>query len=85
MSHTAVVDVPPLLLAGARAEVPPIEQLHPRPPGTSRGVLGWMKEGLLLVAVVYAFPLAILAIGIPVALTINGLLIAASWAWKTVL
>jgi hypothetical protein len=46
---------------------------------------GWVKEGLLLVGVVYALPIAILAIGIPVALTINGLLIAAGWAWRAVL
>jgi hypothetical protein len=86
MSHTAVAvaDVPSLVLAGAHAEVPPVERTRPNPPGASRRMLGWVKEGLLLVAVAYAFPLAILAIGIPVALTINGLLIAASWAWKAI-
>ena len=87
MSHpaTAVVDVSSLLLAGAPAQVPPLEQVRPRGPGVPRRVADWVKEGLLLVGVVYALPIAILAIGIPIALTINGLLIAAGWAWRAVL
>ena len=87
MSHpaTAVVDVPSLLLARAPAQVPPLEQIRPSKPGVPRRVAGWVKEGLLLVGVVYALPIAILAIGIPIALTINGLLIAAGWAWRAVL
>lgn len=87
MTHTAIVvaDVPSLLLAGAHAEVPPVEQIQPTQPGVSRRVAGWVKEGLLLVAVVYACPIVILAIGIPIAFTINGLLIAAGWAWRAVL
>ena len=86
MSHTATVvaDVPSLVL-GALAEVPPREQIQHRQPGVPRRVAGWVKEGLLLVGVVYALPIAILAIGIPIALTINGLLIAAGWAWRAVL
>ena len=32
--------------------------------------------------VVYLFPITILAIGIPIALAINGLILAASWAWR---
>lgn len=86
MSHTAaaVADVPSLVLAGAHAGVPPAEQIQPRQPGVSRRVAGWVKDGLLLVGVVYACPLVILAIGIPIAFTINGLLIAAGWAWSAV-
>ena len=82
-SSTAVVDVP-LLLAGAPTQVPPLEQIRPEPV-VPRRVAGWVKEGLLLVGVVYALPIAILAIGIPIALTINGLLIAAGWTWRAVL
>lgn len=87
MSHTAtsVADVPSLVLSGAHAEGPPLEQIQPRQPGVSRRVAGWVKEGLLLVGVVYACPIVILAIGIPIAFTINGLLIAAGWAWRAVL
>lgn len=84
MSHTAiaVADVPPLVPPRAHAGSPPLERISPRHPGSSRRILGGAKELLLLVGVAYAFPIAILVIGIPIALTINGLLIAAGWVWK---
>jgi len=85
MSHTAAVVAVPSLVLGTLADVPPLEQIRPKTPGWSRRVAGWVKEGLLLVGVVYALAIAILAIGIPIALTINGLLIAVSWAWRAVL
>ena len=85
MSQTviAVADVPSIALAALQAEVPPVEQARPNAAGAFGRVLWWVKEGLLVVAVAYAFPIAILAIGVPVALTINGLLIAAGWAWNS--
>jgi hypothetical protein len=35
-----------------------------------------------VMGVVYLFPITILAIGIPIALAINGLILAAGWAWR---
>jgi hypothetical protein len=46
------------------------------------GLSGWAKEAVLLVGAVYMFPIAILAIGIPFAFAVNGLLLLAGWAWK---
>ena len=60
----------------------------PRVVGTSRtGPSGRaLSRGLAdlvgLIGVIYLFPITILAIGIPIALAINGLLLAAGWAWR---
>ena len=47
-----------------------------------RRVSFWPLECLRLVAVVYAFPLAILAIGIPLGLALTGLIFGATWVWR---
>jgi hypothetical protein len=84
MSNTAIAvpDVPHFVLPRAQAETPPREEIRPRHPGSGRGLWGWAKEALLLVGAVYMFPIAILAIGIPIAFAVNGLLLLAGWAWK---
>ena len=83
MLHTAVAlpDVPAFVLPRAQDITPPREAIRPSPPGSRRRLSGWAKEALLLVGAVYVFPLAILAIGIPLALAVNGLLLLAGWAW----
>jgi hypothetical protein len=84
MSHTAIAvpDAPPFVLPRAHAGIPPREAISPSQPGALRRLSGWAKEALLLVGAVYMFPVAILAIGIPLALAVNGLLLLAGWAWK---
>jgi hypothetical protein len=77
----AVPDVPPFVLPRGHAETPPRESISPRRPGSVRGLSGWAKEVLLLVGAIYMFPIAILAIGIPFAFALNGLLLLAGWAW----
>ena len=74
--------VPPLVLPGVQIGSPAYERISPRHPGLWRRLFAWAKELLLLMGAVYAFPIAILVIGIPLALAINGLLIAAGWAWN---
>ena len=84
MSHTAIAvpDVPPFVLPRAHAGTPPREAISPRHPGSVRRLSGWAKEALLLLGAVYMFPIAILAIGIPLAFAVNGLLLLAGWTWK---
>jgi hypothetical protein len=41
--------------------------------------LFWPAEFLRVVGVAYLFPVVILAIGVPLALALNGLLMAAQW------
>lgn len=43
----------------------------------------WPAEFLRLVGVVYLFPIVILAIGIPLALALNGLILAGQWLWRS--
>jgi hypothetical protein len=78
----AVPDVPPFVLPRAHAETPPREAIRPHRPGSVHGLSGWAKEAVLLVGTVYMFPIAILAIGIPLAFAVNGLLLLAAWAWN---
>jgi len=85
IAHAVAVADVPSLVAGAHGEVPLFEQIRPGKPAWSRRVANCLKEGLLLVGAVYALPVAILAIGTLMALTINGLLLAAGWAWSAAL
>lgn len=48
-------------------------------------VVARCRELLLLAGAIYLFPIAILAVFVPLALVIKGLLIAADWAWRAVL
>jgi len=84
MSHTAIAvpDVPPFVLPRTQAGTPPREAISPSHPGWGPRLAGWAKEVLLLVGAVYMFPIAILAIGIPFAFAVNGLLLLAGWVWK---
>lgn len=47
--------------------------------------MGRFRELLLMAGAVYVFPLAILAVFVPLALVIKGLLIAAGWVSKAVM
>ena len=59
-------------------------QAHERTgaPSLWRALSRGLADLVGVMAVVYLFPITILAIGIPIALAINGLLLAASWAWR---
>jgi hypothetical protein len=82
MPQTAVAhDLPSLVFAREQLESRARERITPSPPLSGR-VLGWVAEFLRLVAVVYMLPIAILAIGIPIALATNALILAAGWAWR---
>lgn len=52
-------------------------------PRARRGLMFWPAEFLRLIAVAYLFPLAVLAIGLPVALAVTGLLMAGQWLWQS--
>ena len=84
MSHTAIAapDVPSLVLPKVYARTPSREAISPSRPGLWRRLSGWAREALLLVGVVWLLPITILAIGIPFALAITGLLFAGDWVWK---
>jgi hypothetical protein len=84
MSHTAIAahDVPSLILPSAYADSPARERISPGQPGLWSRLAFWLAELVRLVAVVYLFAIAILAVGIPIALAINALLFAAGWVWK---
>jgi hypothetical protein len=82
MSQTAIAAVPSLVLPKSYEGSPSREAISPSHPRLWRRLSGWAKEALLLVGVVWLLPITILAIGIPFALAINGLLLAAGWVWK---
>jgi hypothetical protein len=82
MTHTAIASVyaSPLVL-----RTTPIErQAHERtsPPSFWRAMARGLADLVGVIGVVYLFPITILAIGIPIALAINGLILAAGWAWR---
>ena len=54
--------------------------MPPSPPSLFWGrLLRWPRELALAAGTVFLFPLAILAIFVPIAFLIKGLLVAASW------
>ena len=83
MSHTAIAahDLASVILPRAYVEAPPRVRIAPTPPGVWKRLSFWVAEFLRLVAVVYLLPIVILAIGIPIALAVNGLIFAAGWVW----
>ena len=42
----------------------------------------WPAEFLRLIGVAFLFPVVILAMGLPLALALTGLLLAAQWLWQ---
>jgi hypothetical protein len=52
-------------------------------PRAPKGFMFWPAEFLRLLAVAYLFPLVVLAIGLPVALAVTGLLMAGQWLWQS--
>lgn len=44
----------------------------------------WPAEFLRLIGVAFLFPVVILAMGLPLALAVTGLLLAAQWLWQLV-
>jgi hypothetical protein len=52
-------------------------------PRAPKGLMFWPAEFLRLIAVAYLFPLVVLAIGLPVALAVTGLLMAGQWLWQS--
>lgn len=84
MSPTAIAvrEALPVVLPGVHG----VPWLSDRPaagePGPWRRLLFWPAEFLRLVGVVYLFPIVVLAIVIPFALALNGLLLAGDWLWR---
>lgn len=61
-----------------------VERVSGGGPSTLRRLMFWPAEFLRLMAVAYLFPLVVLAIGLPVALAVTGLLKAGQWLWQSV-
>jgi len=82
MRHTAIASVyaSPLVLRTTRTD----RQTHERTSAPSfwRAMARGLADLVGVMGVVYLFPITILAIGIPIALAINGLILAAGWAWR---
>jgi hypothetical protein len=76
-----VVDAAPFAVRPASRAV---ERVSGGAPSALRRLMFWPAEFLRLLAVAYLFPLAVLAIGLPVALAVTGLLIAGQWLWQSV-
>lgn len=83
MSHTAVAvrEALPVVLPGVHGVPWVRERSAAGEPGPWSRLLFWPAEFLRLVGVVYLFPVVILAIVIPFALALNGLLLAGDWLW----
>ena len=79
ITATAPADARSLVLPRRPVDLPADPRAESSQPSAWRRVSFWPLEFLRLVAVVYMFPLAILAIGIPVGLVLLG----AAWVWRT--
>jgi hypothetical protein len=82
ITATAPADVRSLVLPRRPVDLPADPRVESSQPSAWRRVSFWPLEFLRLVAVVYMFPLAILAIGIPVGLALTGVLLGAAWVWR---
>ena len=82
MSPTPIArfDPVPVLLPGAFRATGPIGA--PRAAAWS-GAMFWPAEFLRLIGVAFLFPVVILAMGLPLALAVTGLLLAAQWLWQS--
>jgi hypothetical protein len=83
MTHTATatVDASPLVLRTTWTA--PQQHARTSPPTSWQALSRGLADVVGVIGVVYLFPIPILAIGIPIALAINGLLLAAEWMWRT--
>jgi hypothetical protein len=82
ITATAPADARSLVLPRRPVDLPADPRAESSQPSAWRRVSFWPLEFLRLVAVVYMFPLAILAIGIPVGLALTGVLLGATWVWR---
>jgi len=82
ITATAPADARSLVLPRRPVDLPAHPRAESSQPSAWRRVSFWPLEFLRLVAVVYMFPLAILAIGIPVGLALTGVLLGATWVWR---
>ena len=82
ITATAPADARSLVLPRRPVDLPADPRAESSQPSAWRRVSFWPLEFVRLVAVVYMFPLAILAIGIPVGLALTGLLLGATWVWR---
>lgn len=82
IAATAPADARSLVLPRRPVDLPADPRAESSQPSAWRRVSFWPLEFLRLVAVVYMFPLAILAIGIPVGLALTGVLLGATWVWR---
>ena len=83
ITATAPGDARSLVLPTRPVELPAGPRAQSSQPTAWGRVSFWPLEFLRLVAVVYMFPVAILAIGIPVGLALTGVLLGAAWVWRT--
>ena len=83
IAATNARDAHSLVLPRLPVELPTRLQAESSQPSVWRRISFWPLEFLWLVAAVYMLPLAILAIGIPVALALTGVLLGAAWVWRT--
>ena len=81
MSLTPIARFEPVsvVLPGAFRATGPIAA--PRAAVWSRTMF-WPAEFLRLIGVAFLFPIVILAMGLPVAFAVTGLLLAAQWLWQ---
>ena len=77
---SATVDASRLVLRTTRTA--PQADARTSPPSSWRVLSRGLADLVGVIGVVYLFPITILAIGIPIALAINGLLLAADWVWR---
>jgi anti-sigma-K factor RskA len=82
ITATAPGDARALALPRRLVELPADPRAKSSPPSVWHRISFWPLEFVRLVAVVYALPLAILAIGIPVGLALTGLFLGATWVWR---
>ena len=82
MTSTAAtrVDSSPVVVSTSRVE--PHAQEGTRLTRRWRAITRGLADVAGLIGVIYLFPITVLAIGIPIALAIAGLLLAARWVWN---
>ncbi len=82
-SSVAVHETFPFVLPNVSGVSRANGRIGPSRHGRWRRLTFWPAEFLRLVGVVYLFPVVVLAIGIPFALALNGLILAGQWLWRS--